>query len=146
MGALPSALVTGVEAVDREHERLFALVEKLSDACGYPDDVKCEDCPVLPRECYKRAINHLDAFVYSIMTHFLKEEQLMDCLDRREAEAHKRDHAAISAVLVRLSKDTELENVNLAPRMIKQIALDYLGKHVITHDNVLASSLKLTGG
>lgn len=142
MGALPPELVTGVEAVDREHERLFALVEKLSDACGYPENVKCEECPVVPSECYKRAINHLDALVYSIMTHFMKEETLMGCLDRHAAEAHKRDHADISASLVKLSQDTELEKVNLGPRIVKQIVLDYFEQHVINHDRLLASNLK----
>lgn len=109
-------LAIGIEEIDRHHQELIGIRNKLVDCC------KLDDAP--HTETFHNIL--ADLFEYA-RTHFHVEEALMQSLEYPDLDSHKNEHHEFIEQIVDLSigvaKDPGIHNK----------ALDVLTEWLVTH-------------
>lgn len=143
-GALPAELVTGHPSIDFEHRQLLACMMATRQIChdlrGLPT---CGQCiPERRSLCESDLIRILGDLLTFILDHFKTEEALMRdslllMLDRDVCEAHKEDHAAISAsiheIVARIDPMLTVQRL----RELDHLLGRWITNHIMLHDMLL---------
>lgn len=109
-------LAIGIDEIDRHHQELIGIRNKLVDCC------KLDDAP--HTEAFHNILG--DLFEYA-RTHFHVEEALMQSLDYPDLDAHKNEHHEFIERIVDISIGVARD-----PR-IHDKALDVLTEWLVTH-------------
>ncbi|MCL2577132.1 MAG: hemerythrin family protein [Defluviitaleaceae bacterium] len=135
--------LTGNELVDNDHKQIFSLVEDVLES-----SIKGS------KEKNETAINFLAEYVVS---HFAREEKLMEESDYPNAVSHKKEHMDFMAVAVKLKEDFdnggyafgELEmhpdTIHLS-KVINDTVVSWLLNHVMDSDKDLAAHYRKAKG
>lgn len=117
----------GVKAVDKAHERLFRIMEKL---LRFSDDIT--DCS----HRYMEGIKYLEAYT---MTHFSEEEAYMRSIRYDGYIHHKRIHDTFrDKTLTSLKSSLEMSDFSTAMvRRFLGIMNNWLTEHILREDQVI---------
>jgi hemerythrin len=94
-----------VERMERDHKRMFELIERIRSECKLPGKVaNCADCSTnLQGVCHGNIEQLTRAFVESTLKHILIESMLMDeRVPASHRSAHNQAHADIAQELKRI--------------------------------------------
>lgn len=125
----------GHEAMDRQHERLFALINKLV--------VMQEASEEEQRAALKAVFPKIADFA---VRHFRSEERLMDKMGWPGAEEHKKLHAKLLADveamlgMIRAAKPGTLDEVTLKEAVL--FLKDWLFRHILVVDQKYGAEIK----
>jgi hemerythrin-like metal-binding protein len=147
--ALPAELVTGHPSIDFEHRQLLACMTATRQIChdlrGMPTCGQCiSERRIL---CESDLIQILGDLLTFILDHFKTEDALMRdslllMLDRDVCEAHKEDHAAISAsiqdIVARIDPMLTVQRL----RELDYLLGRWMTNHIMLHDMLLARWLE----
>lgn len=117
----------GVEAVDREHAKLFRIMTRLLDV---PDDTKSS------QNTYKEGIKYLEAYS---MTHFSDEEAYMRSIRYNGYAHHKWIHDNFrDKTLVTLKRDLEMSEYS-RPSILRfmEVMSRWLTEHIMGEDQAI---------
>ena len=120
-----------INAIDRQHQRLFALFNELYEAMqeGHADDVIDK---VLDRA--------LDYTAY----HFATEERLLREYGYAEEAAHRQEHAKLEEHLKVLLQKRRVGESRVALATLKLLC-DWLNEHILKSDKKFAAFLTQQG-
>lgn len=122
-----NALKVGHSAIDRDHQRLVALINELSEAmeAGRGKDV----CGGV-----------LEELISYTKSHFAMEEQLMSVHQYPATAEHREEHARLIQDVVKFQDefkaDTSILSVSLLHFLMK-----WLTSHILVSDKALASAV-----
>ncbi len=117
----------GVEAIDREHAKLFRIMIRLLDV---PDDIK------FSQNTYKEGIKYLEAYS---MTHFSDEEAYMRSIRYNGYAHHKWIHDNFrDKTLVSLKKELEMSEYS-RPSILRftEVMYNWLTEHIMREDQAI---------
>ena len=140
---LPSALNTGIAAVDFEHAQLLSCMATLRKLCATPSSDTCFACDnVQRRNCEVTLIGLLGDLLAFILDHFHSEEKamresLLFMVDREVCEAHMEDHAQISEKIQQIVAAIDPAKTVLQVRELDQLLERWVSNHVVLHDQAL---------
>jgi hemerythrin-like metal-binding protein len=134
--------LTGIDIIDHEHSCLMELEARLSCFCAAADPV-CHACEEEKRnDCDSTLSQHFGELLEYMIEHFRHEEQLMGCLTTEAARAHKREHATISELFVKLAKSKMGAEMLATPHELREIVRIWLLDHCANWDMPLAAQLR----
>jgi hemerythrin-like metal-binding protein len=134
MATLPSSLRTGVALIDKEHEYLLDLVDRLKRMCNYgPDD--CEKCGYEKwKGCDGMVCDMMGELLIYMLEHFRHEEKLMTDAPSILKELHIEDHANLSKHLADALRNNDPGRTLLRPSDLENEISQWLGRHITKHD------------
>lgn len=158
-GPLPPSLSTGHKYIDFEHRQLLASMTATRQVClDFLNFSDCANCgPGRRALCESELIRLLGDLLSFILDHFKTEEEIMrDSLlvmvDRDLCEAHKEDHAAISATIQEIVSALDSRHTVSLLRELDALLGVWIAHHIAMHDMILArwlarddSALSLVG-
>lgn len=121
----------GVEVVDKAHEKLFRIVNRLFDILE--DEMNYQ-------HTYKEGIKYLEAYS---MKHFSEEETYMRSSGYSGYARHKKIHDNFrDEILVSLKKDLELSNYSVsAVQRFAGIMSNWLVEHIMREDQAIVGKI-----
>lgn len=121
----------GVEVVDKAHEKLFRIVNRLFEI---PED------DMNYQHTYKEGIKYLEAYS---MKHFLEEETYMRSIKYLGYTRHKKIHDTFrDKTLVSLKKDLELSNYSVSSvQRFVGIMSNWLVEHIMREDQAIVGKV-----
>jgi hemerythrin-like metal-binding protein len=140
---LPSALDTGIAAVDFEHAQLLSCMATLRKLCATPFSNSCIACDNGQRgNCESTLIGLLGDLLAFILDHFHSEEKamrdsLLYMVDRHVCEAHMEDHAQISEKIQQIVAAIDPSKTVQQVRELDQLLERWVSNHVVLHDQAL---------
>lgn len=141
MATLPATLRTGVDLIDREHERLLELESRLTQFCTKAGE-PCGTCDISRQSECDKTLSQLFAELLGFMAeHFQHEERLMIDLPTEISSAHKFEHAEISARFASLVRRNERKTMLATPGELSEIVTHWLGRHIECWDIPLADHI-----
>ena len=111
-----------VPQIDREHQKLFQLADKIYDSLAA--DV------IVPMQDIRTALGEL---IDSTRIHFANEEALMAATGYPGLQDHKRLHAELIGTISALATN-EVAEERLTPVDLYQFLCSWLGDHIQAHD------------
>lgn len=158
-GPLPPSLSTGHKYIDFEHRQLLASMTAARLVClDFHNFTDCTSCDSARRSlCESELVRLLGDLLSFILDHFKTEEEIMrDSLllmvDRDLCEAHKEDHAAISAKIQEIVSALDSRHTLSLLRDLDALLGAWIAHHIAMHDMILArwvaredSALSLVG-
>lgn len=127
---------TGIVWVDRDHQDIARLINRLADACAGELSGPDEDDPA-PRSTPATRIGALDDLIDRMREHFDAEEKLLRAIDYPSLQAHSCEHAMQLAELSEVRRDL-LKDGSLCPETLQGIKRWFL-EHAIAEDSHYAS-------
>mgnify|MGYP000518944863 CR=1 FL=1 len=119
----------GVPEVDKQHEELFAAVNRLLDACNQGKG----------REEVESVIGFLEKYV---ITHFSTEERLQKRSGYPEYDRHKELHDNFIGDFTRLKEEISKEGINARTVIVvNRKVVDWLTGHIRKEDKKLGKFL-----
>lgn len=121
----------GVEVVDKAHEKLFRIVNRLFEI---PED------DINYQHTYKEGIKYLEAYT---MKHFLEEETYMRSIKYLGYARHKKIHDTFrDKTLVSLKKDLELSNYSVSSvQRFAGTMSNWLVEHIMREDQAIVGKV-----
>lgn len=119
----------GVPAIDRQHRRLFDLIENLHRLIGVhagAGEIQAE----------------LDQFVRWAQTHFAAEELLLEVVGYPDLEAHRKEHAAFLQTLERNIRLTMSRPFAVTESKISSLLTEWLKHHILVNDKAYLPTLQ----
>ncbi|MCL2386012.1 MAG: bacteriohemerythrin [Defluviitaleaceae bacterium] len=117
---------TGNTQVDNEHQEIFRLVQKVTDAALSDEDVKVEDT--------------IDFLANYTLNHFANEESLMTESSYPAMPIHKKQHddfvQEVVALRARVAAETDRAKIETE---IKNVIVNWLVDHVLGSDKLMAN-------
>ncbi|MDS4031757.1 MAG: bacteriohemerythrin [Candidatus Contendobacter sp.] len=117
-----------VPMIDRQHVRLVALLNRISDAVKTGQEAE-------------RIMALLDELVVFTRNHFATEEQLMDQYGYADALAHRQEHRKLVEDLLGIQREFDSVSLMLTLQALKE----WLRKHINGDDRRLAVALIAAG-
>jgi len=114
-----------VPQIDREHQKLFGLADKIYDSLAV--DV------IVPMQEISRALGEL---VESTREHFTNEELLMSATGYPGLAQHKALHEQLIATIIALGSDERAARFTAVD--LYQFLCSWLGDHIQEHDRLFA--------
>lgn len=114
--------LVGIEQVDREHQKLFQLADKIYDCLAVD--------AIVPMSEIRAAIAEL---IDSTKTHFANEELLMGSTDYPDLEEHRELHAYLISRIEDFETSVELGE-QITPVDAYEFLCDWLGDHIQSKD------------
>src|SRR5215471_15649282 len=119
----------GIGSIDGQHQNLFAIGRELHAAMEAGQG--------------KVAIGKiLDRLVHYTSVHFAHEERLMQAHDYAEFEAHKAEHDALTAKVLKFQADFHAGKVNFNVQLL-QFLRNWLQGHIQGSDQKYAPQIKV---
>jgi hemerythrin len=130
-----SSLETGHKVVDEQHKEIFALVEKMLDAC-----TKGTFTSEKRKDEIEKALIFLKNYT---VNHFSNEENLMEESNYTERNAHKAQHVSFLPILAGLREKALAEDNSLTAAMdINTALVNWLIQHIMGSDKRFADYYK----
>ena len=123
-------LLTGVEAIDRQHGELFAKIGALLDAAR-------------ARQGRAQVPEMLDYLGRYVVEHFATEEKVMDAAGYPKLEAHRQEHRQFVKEVEALRRDLEKEGAT--PLVVIRVGArvtEWLREHIYRTDRLLGEFLR----
>lgn len=117
----------GHAKIDRDHQKLIALINRLSEA-------------MIKREGQKVCAEVLDQLVTYFQTHFAMEEQLMAAHHYAHSMEHKAEHAAFVKQVLELKAKFEAGSLTLSVSLLNFLR-EWLSTHILATDKALVAAL-----
>jgi hemerythrin-like metal-binding protein len=118
----------GINSIDAQHQKLFALGRELYTAMSNGQG--------------KASLARiLDRLVQYTMVHFSHEERLMRLADYPGLEAHKAEHAALTQQVQKFQSDFEAARVAMTVQLL-QFLKEWLQHHIQGSDQKYAPLVK----
>ena len=117
--------------IDRQHQRLIAMLNELHDSMMRGDGNKVIG-------------NLLENLILYTKTHFSAEEKQMVASHYPEYPAHKAEHDALAAEVVRLQADFKAGRVALTIKVLTFLK-NWLQHHILGTDTKFGAHLKTLG-
>ncbi|MEQ8604989.1 MAG: hemerythrin domain-containing protein [Marivibrio sp.] len=116
------ALRVGVDDIDKDHQELFALINRSSHTGLGPD----------------RTGEILDEMVAFTRRHFRREEAIMDALDLPDRAPHEAEHRALEAEAEALVRAWRADPGSATRRRLQQFLRGWWGAHIQSRDMAVA--------
>ena len=125
---------TGNQQIDYQHQRLFDLINQVSEVCE-------------SGECDRDALNRvLDGLQEYTVTHFYQEEILMEERLYPDLEAHRAQHTAFTDKIVEMRKiinGTSVKEENMKNVLnLREFLTTWLSAHILKVDHEYVPYLK----
>ena len=121
------ALKVGHSVIDREHQKLVGLINKLGDAMSAGQG----------REACGEVLNELIAYT---RTHFATEEGLMSVHHYADTARHKAEHSGLIREVVAFKGKFEAGTATLSVSLL-HFLMDWLTHHILESDKALARGI-----
>jgi hemerythrin-like metal-binding protein len=115
-------LLTGIHAIDEEHERILAIAQAVLKGAAVED-----------RSLTARMLNELGSY---IRTHFAHEEAIMEELGYPNAKEHKATHQRLAAELETLLAPDALHGDR--GEAFRRVMFEWILEHIFRHDKPFA--------
>ena len=119
---------TGIPEIDADHQRLFALVNEVSD--GSKSD---EDFPL-----GEVIVELADYVIY----HFRREEALMLACDYEHVDIHKKEHQRLEETFLSFKQDFENDPRAFNVNGFTDFLTRWLRNHILVSDNDYIADIK----
>jgi hemerythrin len=128
------SLVTGVPAIDEQHQSLFAVIDELIEACAKGQS----------RAIIGRMLNNV---FDTVKEHFYDEERLQTQYAYPGMIAHKKLHAqCVSSLMAIMSEAAAFGPNDALIEKVKSKLADWFTEHINTDDKRLAAFIKRRDG
>jgi hemerythrin len=114
-------LSVGVEALDRQHQHLIALLNRLRDVIHGPDEIAVVG-------------NVLEELVSYVGYHFAEEERLMAEAGYPHFELHRNSHAEIAKTVGDMLRTYQADPSSLAAGELHEYLTDWVILHIGNED------------
>jgi hemerythrin len=123
------ALKVGHSVIDRDHQKLVGLINKLGDAmsAGHGRDVCGE------------VLNELISYT---QTHFATEERLMSAHHYADESRHRAEHARLVQEVLDFKGKFEVGTATLSVSLL-HFLMEWLTHHILESDKALAQGIPL---
>ena len=131
-----SKYALGVQIIDEQHKRLFALTNELYEKCRLGEDA-----------VHDQFIKTLHSMVNYVIEHFTAEEKIMVQIQYPRIAEQKEQHASFTRKILEESKKFE-SGKHGVPLDLVHFLKDWIISHIAVFDQVLADyihHLKKTG-
>jgi hemerythrin len=116
----------GIDLIDEQHRRLFALTNELYGACLISGE--------LARETFIKAAH---AAVDYVKEHFSAEEQILEAINYPKLEAHKKQHEVFIKKVLESSHSFNTVSTNVAYEFARFLR-DWILSHIMVDDKEYA--------
>lgn len=124
------ALSVGVEEIDRDHQQLVAMINKLFGACLVPET---EAAAV-------KAI--LDELIAYTRDHFDREIRLQEEMGYPEVDEHRALHQELIDKANALRAELDETSANAMGNAVERLLRDWLVEHIMGHDKPLGDYIR----
>lgn len=111
---------THISVIDRQHQRIFAVLNRLYEATQAPVD----------RKSVKQSLHEMNEYAYH---HFTTEERLMAQYEYSELEAQKSQHKYYEEQMIQLTRAFNEEDVKSCKSLLVFLKDWFLG-HILQED------------
>jgi hemerythrin len=119
----------GVQIIDEQHKRLFALTNELYEKCRLGENA-----------VHDQFIKTLHAMVEYVVLHFSTEEKIMGQIQYPRIAEQKEQHAAFTRKVLEESKKFESGKHGI-PLELVHFLKDWIISHIAVFDKVLADHI-----
>ncbi len=125
------SLSVGYAAMDRQHQRLFAINSKLAEALGKPGGAGEEEL--------LKIIGDLLSYT---RTHFAEEERMMEQVAFPNFAWHKKSHEVLSGIVSDMEAKLRKGELHAVATFLPGFVAEWLTRHIAVEDQQYASYLK----
>ena len=143
----------GNPEMDRDHQALARLIEKVGDVCRHSHssdpECNCDKCPEgKPKLCFDALTDIGHEIMVQILDHFHHEDELMKSLPRdrstrEHCAEHRREHVRFSSRYNKAVAQIDARHPVIGLRTVNAFIFDWIRGHILEYDMKLATLLKV---